>query len=637
VWRHRAAQCAALIALCALVFSNTLHNQFQLDDFYSITDNPGIQRVHPVWRHFVDPRTISTITSTVQYRPLLPLTLSLNYALHGYALPGYHVFSIAVHALSAVLWFLLCLQLLRGRDDAGTRAWIPAWWSAALYAVHPVAGFPVNYLIARDLLMMQMFLLAALYVYVRMRLDGGARWRWPLCLLLFVLSLCSKTNALAAPGMIILIEFVLWGAPLRAWRAWARVGVWCAAAALFLLWVRYGVGFSDTANLLGANRIPYLLTQLRIHLFMYARNLVWPFAIRALPWVPEAHSLFEPQVLLGGLFVFSSAGLALLFARRVPLISFCILAYWGMAALESSFFPLHIIATDYRTYPSLPYVCLLGTILLLRVPSRRAAYGILAALLAFFSTASFVMNRHFRTGETFWRQSVRYGTHALGTMNYGMSLRNKNDAEALKYLQRAVELNPNYYLGRINLGLCYLSVGRREEGLDEARRGAAAAPELCQDIAYFWLGQAYKAAGDTTQAYHAVKIALSHNRHNHEYLYEGAWLAQQLGDHVAASSYLSDLHRQMENHQLSRFLAGWSYQARGMDEAALAEYGIATNLTPDYAQTYANMGYALYALGRYEDAACAFEEHLRRVPGHAGSRISLEQCRAHMEPHDGRP
>ncbi|MCX7847435.1 MAG: tetratricopeptide repeat protein [bacterium] len=563
----------------------------------------------------------------MQYRPLLPLTLSLNYALHRYWLPGYHLFSISVHACSAVFCFLFFVHLLRRWEERVqlTRTAV-AWWAAALYVVHPIAGFPVNYLVARDLLMMQMFLLAGLYVYVRLRLDGGAGWRWPLCLCLLLLALCAKTNAVTAPGMVFLLEFVVLGERLTAWRAWVRVAVWTVAVAGFLLWVRFGVGFSDAEQLLGGDCLSYLLTQFRVHVFNYLRNVIWPFEIRALPYVPAARSLLEWRVALGAAVIFGSLGTALALVRRAPFYSFCIFAYWGMAALESSVFPLHINVTDYRTYPSLPYLCLLIVLLVAKFPWRRVVYASLAVLTIYFGASAFYMNRHFRTGETFWRQSVRYGTHALGTMNYGMSLRGKNDREALRYLQRAVELNPNYYLGRINLGLCYISLGRHAEGIAEARAGAACASELCKDLAYFWLSQAYKAIGDVTQAYEAVRVALAHNQHNVEYLYEGSYLAQLCGDHATASAWLSNLHTRVENYQISRFMAGWSYQARGMNEAALAEYERAIAAAPDYPQVYANKGYALYALGRYAEAARAFEEHLRRVPGHPGSLISLSNC-----------
>ena len=72
-----------LAVLTAVVYSNTLANGFHLDDFYRIVGNLGITQVHPVWRHFLDPGTTSSLKSIQQYRPLLPLTLSLNFAVSG--------------------------------------------------------------------------------------------------------------------------------------------------------------------------------------------------------------------------------------------------------------------------------------------------------------------------------------------------------------------------------------------------------------------------------------------------------------------------------------------------------------------------------------------------------------------------
>src|ERR1700736_2788829 len=48
---HRLALCSAAVS------ANTLRNGWHLDDAYRILDNPGIQRVSPIWRHFVDPTT----------------------------------------------------------------------------------------------------------------------------------------------------------------------------------------------------------------------------------------------------------------------------------------------------------------------------------------------------------------------------------------------------------------------------------------------------------------------------------------------------------------------------------------------------------------------------------------------------
>jgi hypothetical protein len=64
-------------------FSGTRSHGFHLDDHYHVAANPEIRQVGPVGRHFTDPRTMSSLDRIVQYRPLLPLSLSLSYALTG--------------------------------------------------------------------------------------------------------------------------------------------------------------------------------------------------------------------------------------------------------------------------------------------------------------------------------------------------------------------------------------------------------------------------------------------------------------------------------------------------------------------------------------------------------------------------
>ena len=72
---------ALLVLLPALVFANTLRNGYHLDDFYRVVGNPELERFWPPHRHFLDPRTSATLPHLVQYRPLLPLSLSVDVAL----------------------------------------------------------------------------------------------------------------------------------------------------------------------------------------------------------------------------------------------------------------------------------------------------------------------------------------------------------------------------------------------------------------------------------------------------------------------------------------------------------------------------------------------------------------------------
>ena len=282
-------------------------------------------------RHFVDPSTMSTLPQITQYRPLLPLTLSLNYAIHGDSLPGYHLVNLALHLVTSVLVFFLCVELLRHwRHEPlpSDRAHVAATVTALLFAIHPVSGILVNYISGRDLLMMQLFLLASFLAYVRMRRLGASGWRLSLVLLLFVLSLLSKTNGVALPVLIFTFEIVLNRQRVSARAPWLQTLPFVAVVGSFFLFTEKVLAFSDFSKLGFGQGGPhvYPLTQARVHLTEYLFNVFWPLKVRQAPEALLAHSLFEPWVLLGALTILASLVLALVLRRRRPVIAFCVLA-----------------------------------------------------------------------------------------------------------------------------------------------------------------------------------------------------------------------------------------------------------------------------------------------------------------------
>ena len=91
-----------LVLASLLVFSNVYENSFQLDDYYLIKNNPGIHKVSPITRHFTDPTTISRLERITQYRPMLPLSMSISYYFSGDSLAGYHAGAGAVQKYGGV-------------------------------------------------------------------------------------------------------------------------------------------------------------------------------------------------------------------------------------------------------------------------------------------------------------------------------------------------------------------------------------------------------------------------------------------------------------------------------------------------------------------------------------------------------
>jgi len=622
---------AALALLVILVYSNTLRNSFHLDDFYRIVENPGITKVQPLWRHFLDPSTIAISQSLEEYRPLLPLTLSFNYALFGLEPPSYHLVNIAFHLLAVVFCYLFFLAQLRHWDrgflvNAPARA--VAFFGAAIFAVHPISGYPVNYLCSRDLLMMQAFLMACLYAYLRLRQEGETGGRWAAILGLLLISLFSKANAILAPVIVFLFEFLLAGEGFFSRKLWLRVLPLAGLVALFFLWIHVVVHFSlaDTSMAAQASKLSYLLTQIKLHLFYYLWSFPWPYPIRDLPRVTPVVSFLDGRMLAGLAFISMTLAVAWLARRRAPLISFLILAYWVMMSLESSIFPIYQAARPYRIYPALPYLSLLLAVLAFRYLRGKTPVVLMTGLLLYFGVSSFFMNQHFRDEKSFWTHSVAYGADEIGTMNYGMSFRGQDNQTALKYFLKSLEINPNYYLAHINLGLVYLELGEKERGLAAVRRGVELSPPSCLDRSYYWLADTYERLGDREAAYEAAVQAWKYNQHNPEYLYKVALTAEQLGRFEEALGYLDRLHQAEPNYKLSRFMAGWCHQVLGRNEKAVAEYTLAIKYQPDNAQTYANMGYALISLGRGEQACQYFATCLKLAPDHAAAEAGMARC-----------
>ena len=99
-------------------------------------------------------------------RPLVNLSLATNYHFSRLDPTGYHVFSIAVHLLSALLlWAIvrrtLCLGRFGGRFDR--QAGLLGLLSALIWAIHPIQTEAVAYVTQRTELMMACLYLATLY------------------------------------------------------------------------------------------------------------------------------------------------------------------------------------------------------------------------------------------------------------------------------------------------------------------------------------------------------------------------------------------------------------------------------------------------------------------------------------------
>jgi hypothetical protein len=160
---------ACLVVIVAAGFAayhNSFHGPFVFDDASSIVTNPTIRTLWPL----TEPLTPPSANVTAQGRPLLNLSLAINYALGGTAVQGYHVGNFLIHACAALTLFGIVRRTLRRRWAVETRpshrptalsagdvnlrkghdhaTWF-ALAVAVLWTVHPLQTESVTYIIQR--------------------------------------------------------------------------------------------------------------------------------------------------------------------------------------------------------------------------------------------------------------------------------------------------------------------------------------------------------------------------------------------------------------------------------------------------------------------------------------------------------
>ena len=96
---HRATMlAAALIALATIVaYSNSLGGPFMFDDDSSILENTTIRSLWPIGPVLSPPAN----GEAVQRRPVVNLSLAVNYAISGYEVWSYHALNLFAHLLAA--------------------------------------------------------------------------------------------------------------------------------------------------------------------------------------------------------------------------------------------------------------------------------------------------------------------------------------------------------------------------------------------------------------------------------------------------------------------------------------------------------------------------------------------------------
>lgn len=476
----------AIVVLALACYANALGGSFHFDDIHAIVDNPHVRSLDSTGFILTDAGAFSVLPQNQGYRPLLLLSYAATATFTGIDASAFLAVNLLVHVLCALLVLATLQQTLRllGRP---AQAEPIAFLAALVFAAHPLFSECVNYVSARSESLSGLFMLAALYAYLRARSD--ARWTaWAVAAI--SAALLTKPVAAVFPALVLLFEAA--AAERQTLRTIAPR--WLAITAATVGFTLLGAHLTPELAFRSASRltpVQYLRSELPA-IWHYVRLFLWPVGQSGDPDYPMARSFFEPRVLAGGTALLAVTCFSVWGVLRRRCTGTALAIAWFLLCLApaSSILPLAEIVNEHRPYVAAASLCaLLAGALVVGLPrvlrlsgpaARRATVAAAVLVLLVLGTATVLRNRVWRTEETLWTDVVSKAPgSARGQTNLGVALLKLGRLdEAEAHLREAVRLMPNYAHAHMCLGNLLLLQGRPEEAVAELDIAVALTPDI---------------------------------------------------------------------------------------------------------------------------------------------------------------
>ena len=463
----------ASVVLCLLTlwaYRNSFHSPFILDDHLHILTNSGIRQLWPLSSYLFD-----------HSRPLLSLSLAVNYALSEEHVWSYHVFNFCVHLAAGLLLFgivrrTLLLPQYKARFHDGATGL--AFAVALIWLVHPLQTQSVTYVVQRCESMMGMFYLLCLYAVLRGSQTNRA-WPWyVVAVFACCLGLGAKEVMATACAVIPLYDRTFlsnsWREVLRR-RWWVYLLFVMATVTLVaVVTMLLGGAENDSAGFGLRSVTPWQYMQSQPGIILHYISLAyWPQTLSLDYYWPVARSareIYLPGAVIAGMLLAS-----LLALRFRPALGFLGMTFFLILAPTSSFVPIADLAVEHRMYLSLISL-IVPTVLSVYAVSQflhddkarkllQVGSLVIVALLLILRTIE--RNRDYNNPIKLWTDVLAIAPHNdRAHYNLGRNLSNAAEPElAIEHYEEAIRLNPDHAQAHNNLGVLLAAKDMEQEAI----------------------------------------------------------------------------------------------------------------------------------------------------------------------------
>lgn len=520
---------ALLLAVTFIAYWPALSGGLLWDDAAHIT-KPSLRSLDGLQQIWINPH------STQQYYPLSHSAFWVMWWPFGENTLGYHVVNVVLHAINAVLVWLV-LRRLRIDPRAAVLA-------AFVFALHPVNVESVAWITELKNTLSMLFYLLAMLTYPPFAFEDSAQRsapRWLASFLFFALAVLTKSFTASWPAAMLviiwwqrgrislrrdvlpLLPFFVAGVAMGLFTMWAERDIWGAEGESFSLTApqRFIIAGRAVWSYLGTLVWPVNL------MFFYPRWDVDPASI--LPWLWPFSAVF----VLIALWLWSHT------IGRGPLAATLLFGGTLLPALGffNLYWHLYTFVCDHMLYlAGIPAIALLCAVLVRAIDRAPTIARLLVPAVALaLGVLTWQRCHAFTDSITLWQDTIRRNPQCwMAFNNLGIDYMRQNRAtDAAVAFRQAVSIKPNHAPAHANLARAYLASGQPTLAIEACDAALRVRPQFIEP--YLHMAEACAQLGRFAECAQASRAALSLNpnvaiAHN--------WLGlalQNLGDERAAA------------------------------------------------------------------------------------------------------
>ncbi|MEO8146322.1 MAG: tetratricopeptide repeat protein [Bacteroidia bacterium] len=584
-WQLWAGLGVILIATFIAYFGITKNQLTNWDDPTYITNNPLIKSLSAA-----NIKRIFTETYFANYQPIQIFSYAVEYHFFGLDAAGYHWVSLIQHLINTalVLWLAYAVS--------GNK-WI-SFVTALLFGIHPMHVESVAWAAERKDLLYSMFLFASLIAYVKYVKGNLTFTLYVVSLLLFVLSIFSKTMAVSLIPVLFLAD----------WYLGRKIDLRAILEKLPFVIVAGIMGYIAARNAAktGSIDVDTFYSQIdRVffgcqNLLMYVIKLIFPFQLSGYYQYPD--------IVNGGIpnSYYISAVIILLLAVAV----FYSLKFTKHVVFAGGFFVASVIlvlqilpvgptlfSERYSYIPSVGLNLLIGIGMVNLMNKYNNSNTVKFLIYGGTAVYSIWLIAYTRERCAVWKDSISFWTDVIkGNPKIPVAYNNRGNEYktlekfdlAMPDLNKAIELKNDYMEPYAILGDIYRQQGKYDLAMTNLNKAIQLKPKaenalVNRGIVYAILNKTDSAMMDFTRS-----IELKPE------------MFEAYGNRGNLNAMLQ--HR----------------------EAAIADYNKALSINPDFKDAYRNLGLLSTETGKFDEAINYFNKYIE-VAGRETNRVMSPQ------------